>query len=127
MVAIAQRSKAPMQRMADQISGYFVVSVVLVAILTFFIWGLFGPNPSWVFGLINAVSVLIIACPCALGLATPMSIMLETGKAASHGVLFKNALAIELLESETLIVDKTGTPTEGSPKLSLIHQPRGWQ
>jgi Cu+-exporting ATPase len=116
MVAAAQRSKAPMQRMADVVAGYFVTGVVVIAALTFFVWGLFGPEPSWVFGLINAVAVLIIACPCALGLATPMSIMVATGKAATQGVLFRDAAAIEKLrEIDTLIVDKTGTLTEGKP------------
>ncbi|WP_025165244.1 heavy metal translocating P-type ATPase [Pseudomonas taeanensis] len=116
MVARAQRSKAPMQRMADTVAGYFVLGVIAIAILTFFAWGLFGPEPGWVFGLINAVAVLIIACPCALGLATPMSIMVATGKAASSGVLFRDASAIEnLCKIDTLIVDKTGTLTEGRP------------
>jgi Cu+-exporting ATPase len=116
MVASAQRSKAPMQRMADVVAGKFVMVVVLVAIATFFVWGLFGPEPSWVFGLINAVAVLIIACPCALGLATPMSVMVATGRAATQGVLFRDAGAIEKMrEVDTLIVDKTGTLTEGRP------------
>ena len=116
MVAMAQRSRAPMQRMADQVAGYFVVGVVGIALLTFFGWGLFGPEPSWVYGLINAVAVLIIACPCALGLATPMSIMVATGLGATHGVLFRDAAAIENLRKiDTLIVDKTGTLTEGRP------------
>jgi Cu+-exporting ATPase len=116
MVALAQRSRAPMQRMADVVAGYFVYGVVGAAALTFLGWGLFGPEPSWVFGLINAVAVLIIACPCALGLATPMSIMVATGRGATHGVLFRDAAAIEnLLEVDTLIVDKTGTLTEGRP------------
>ena len=120
MVAQAQRSRAPMQRMADVVAGYFVVTVVSVALLTFFAWGFFGPNSatesSWTFGLINAVSVLIIACPCALGLATPMSIMVATGKGAKNGVLFRDAAAIENLRKvDTLIVDKTGTLTEGRP------------
>ena len=116
MVALAQRSKAPMQRMADSIAGYFVMGVIAIALLTLLGWGLFGPEPSWVFGLINAVAVLIIACPCALGLATPMSIMVSTGKAASMGVLFRDASAIEnLCKIDTLIVDKTGTLTEGRP------------
>ena len=106
-----------MQRMADQVAGYFVVSVVSVALLTFVMWGLFGPQPSWVYGLINAVAVLIIACPCALGLATPMSIMVATGKAATQGVLFRDAAAIENFRKvDTLIVDKTGTLTEGKPR-----------
>ena len=116
MVAQAQRSRAPMQRMADVVAGYFVLTVVSVALLTFFVWGFFGPQPSWVFGLINAVAVLIIACPCALGLATPMSIMVATGKGATSGVLFRDAAAIENLRKvDTLIVDKTGTLTEGRP------------
>lgn len=116
MVAQAQRSKAPMQRMADIVAGYFVVTVVAIALLTLFAWGLFGPEPSWVFGLINAVSVLIIACPCALGLATPMSIMVATGRGATQGVLFRDAAAIENLRKvDTLIIDKTGTLTQGKP------------
>ncbi len=116
MVAAAQRSKAPMQRMADVVAGTFVLVVVAIAVATFFVWGLFGPEPSWVFGLINAVAVLIIACPCALGLATPMSVMVATGRAATQGVLFRDAAAIEKMrEVDTLIVDKTGTLTEGRP------------
>ncbi|WP_439608077.1 heavy metal translocating P-type ATPase [Hydrogenophaga sp.] len=116
MVAQAQRSKAPMQRMADVVAGYFVLAVVGIALLTFFGWGLFGPEPSWVFGLINAVAVLIIACPCALGLATPMSIVVATGRGATHGVLFRDAAAIENMRKiDTLIIDKTGTLTEGRP------------
>ena len=116
MVAQAQRSRAPMQRMADVVAGYFVVSVVAVAALTFFAWGSFGPAPSWVYGLINAVAVLIIACPCALGLATPMSIMVATGRGATQGVLFRDAAAIENFRKiDTLIIDKTGTLTEGRP------------
>jgi Cu+-exporting ATPase len=121
MVLQAQRSRAPMQRMADQVAGYFVVTVISVAVLAFFVWGLFGPNPSWVYGLINAVAVLIIACPCALGLATPMSIMVATGKAATQGVLFRDAAAIENFRKvDTLIVDKTGTLTEGKPRLDRV-------
>ena len=116
MVAQAQRSKAPMQRMADTVAAYFVYGVVGVALLTFLAWGIFGPQPSWVYGLINAVTVLIIACPCALGLATPMSIMVGTGRGATQGVLFRDAAAIEnLCKVDTLIVDKTGTLTEGKP------------
>ena len=116
MVVQAQRSKAPMQRMADAVAGYFVVAVVSIAILTLLGWGFFGPEPGWVFGLINAVAVLIIACPCALGLATPMSIMVATGNAATQGVLFRDAAAIENFRKiDTLIVDKTGTLTEGKP------------
>lgn len=117
LVAQAQRSRAPMQRLADSVAGYFVVTVVGIAIVTFFAWGIWGPAPSWVFGLINAVAVLIIACPCALGLATPMSIMVATGKAATQGVLFRDASAIEALRKvDAIIVDKTGTLTEGRPK-----------
>ena len=117
MVAQAQRSRAPMQRMADQVAGYFVMVVIGIALLTFLAWGLFGPAPSWTHGLINAVAVLIIACPCALGLATPMSIMVATGKAATQGVLFRDAAAIENFRKvDTLIVDKTGTLTEGKPR-----------
>ena len=116
MVAQAQRSKAPMQRMADRVAGYFVVVVVTIAVATFFAWGVFGPSPSWVYGLINAVAVLIIACPCALGLATPMSIMVATGNAATRGILFRDAAAIENFRKvDALIVDKTGTLTEGRP------------
>jgi len=121
MVLRAQRSKAPMQRMADQVAGYFVICVVAIALLTFFVWGVVGPEPSWVYGLINAVAVLIIACPCALGLATPMSIMVATGKAATQGVLFRDAAAIENFRKvDTLIVDKTGTLTEGKPRFNQV-------
>ncbi|MDP9010474.1 MAG: heavy metal translocating P-type ATPase [Pseudomonadota bacterium] len=117
MVTQAQRSKAPMQRMADHVAKYFVLSVVSVAMLTLIGWGLFGPSPSWAYGLINAVCVLIIACPCALGLATPMSIMVASGKAATQGVLFRDAAAIENFRKvDTLIVDKTGTLTEGKAR-----------
>lgn len=116
LVAQAQRSKAPMQRMADRVAGYFVLAVVGIALVTFFAWGVLGPEPSWVHGLVNAVAVLIIACPCALGLATPMSIMVATGNAATRGILFRDAAAIENLRRvDTLIVDKTGTLTEGRP------------
>ena len=116
LVAQAQRSRAPMQRMADLVAGYFVMAVVVIAIITVFVWGFFGPQPSWVYGLINAVAVLIIACPCALGLATPMSVMVATGRGATQGVLFRDAAAIENLRKvDTLIVDKTGTLTEGRP------------
>ena len=121
MVAQAQRSKAPMQRLADRVAGGFVLAVIGVAVLTFLAWGLYGPQPSWVWGLINAVAVLIIACPCALGLATPMSIMVATGKAATRGILFRDAAAIENLRRvDTLIVDKTGTLTEGRPVLDRV-------
>ncbi len=127
MVVQAQRSKAPMQRMADQVAGYFVVAVVSIALLTFFGWGLFGPEPSWIYGLINAVAVLIIACPCALGLATPMSIMVATGNAATQGVLFRDAAAIEnFCKFDTLIVDKTGTLTEGKPRFDRVVATSGY-
>ena len=116
MVAQAQRSRAPMQRLADVVAGYFVIVVIAIAILTLLAWGIFGPQPSWVYGFVNAVAVLIIACPCALGLATPMSIMAATGRAATQGILFRDAAAIEgLRKVDTLIVDKTGTLTEGRP------------
>ena len=121
MVAAAQRSRAPMQRMADEVAGRFVLIVVAVAVLTLLAWGFLGPEPSWVYGLINAVAVLIIACPCALGLATPMSIMVATGRGAAHGVLFRDAAAIENLRRvDTLIVDKTGTLTEGKPVFERV-------
>jgi Cu+-exporting ATPase len=121
MVADAQRSRAPIQKLADVVAGYFVPAVVLTAIVTFVVWALLGPSPAMAFALINAVAVLIIACPCALGLATPMSIMVATGKGASFGVLFKNAEAIEVLRQvDTLVVDKTGTLTEGKPQLVTI-------
>ena len=116
LVAQAQRSRAPMQRMADKVAYWFVLAVLAVALLTFLGWGFFGPDASWTYAVLNAVSVLIIACPCALGLATPMSIMVATGRAARAGVLFRDAEAIERLGSiDTLIVDKTGTLTEGRP------------
>jgi Cu+-exporting ATPase len=121
MVAEAQRSRAPIQKLADQVSGYFVPIVVGAAVLTFVIWGLWGPAPRLAHGLVNAVAVLIIACPCALGLATPMSIMVAMGRGATAGVLFKNAEAIELMRKvDTLVVDKTGTLTEGKPKLVSV-------
>lgn len=121
MVANAQRSRAPMQRLADVVAGYFVSAVVVVAVVTLLVWGLFGPEPRWVYGLANAVAVLIIACPCALGLATPMSIMVATGRGATHGILFRDAAAIEHLRKiTTLIVDKTGTLTEGRPAFEQV-------
>ena len=127
MVAQAQRSRAPMQRMADVVAGWFVVGVVAIALLTFFAWGLLGPQPGWVHGLINAVAVLIIACPCALGLATPMSIMVASGRGATSGVLFRDAAAIENLRKvDTLIVDKTGTLTEGRPAFERAVAAPGW-
>ena len=121
MVAEAQRSRAPIQGLADKVSAYFVPAVVLIAIVTFVVWALVGPAPSMVYAIVNAVAVLIIACPCALGLATPMSIMVGTGRGATAGVLIKNAEALELLEKvDTVVVDKTGTLTEGKPKLVSV-------
>ncbi len=126
MVAEAQRSRAPIQKLADVVSGYFVPIVVLIAAATFAIWALWGPEPRMTHALINAVAVLIIACPCALGLATPMSIMVATGRGASLGVLFKNAEAIETLRKvDILVVDKTGTLTEGKPTLVSVIANRG--
>src|SRR5207253_2454755 len=114
MVGEAQRTRAPIQRLADVISSYFVPIVVLVAVITFFAWSLFGPEPRLAYALLNAIAVLIIACPCALGLATPMSIMVGTGRGATAGVLIKNAEALEIMEKvDTVVVDKTGTLTEG--------------
>lgn len=121
MVADAQRSRAPIQRLADQVAGWFVPTVIAVAIAAFAAWAWFGPEPRLAFGLVAAVSVLIIACPCALGLATPMSIMVGVGRGAQGGVLIKNAEALERMEKiDTLVVDKTGTLTEGKPKLVAI-------
>lgn len=121
MVAKAQRSRAPIQRMADTVSGYFVPVVVLFAIVTAVIWGIWGPEPKLAYAIVNAVAVLIIACPCALGLATPMSIIAGTGRGAHAGVLIKNAEALEIMEKvDTLIIDKTGTLTEGKPKLMEV-------
>ncbi len=126
MVADAQRSRAPIQKLADQVAGYFVPTVVGIAVVTAFAWGLAGPAPRMAHALINAVAVLIIACPCALGLATPMSIMVATGKGATAGVLFKNAEAIEVMRKvDTLVVDKTGTLTEGKPKLVTVEPADG--
>src|SRR2546423_2625310 len=128
MVAEAQRSRAPIQKLADVVSGYFVPAVILIAIITFIVWAALGPEPRVVYAIINAVAVLIIACPCALGLATPMSIMVAMGKGAQVGVLFKNAEAIEVLRQvDTLVVDKTGTLTEGKPKLVTVVPAEGWE
>jgi P-type Cu+ transporter len=122
MVAQAQRSRAPIQRMADQVSGWFVPAVIAAAVLAFTAWALWGPEPRLTFGLVAAVSVLIIACPCALGLATPISIMVGVGRGARAGVLIRNAEALERLEKiDTLVIDKTGTLTEGRPALTVIH------
>jgi Cu+-exporting ATPase len=126
MVAEAQRSRAPIQRLADQVSGYFVPAVIAVAIAAFVAWAVFGPEPRFAFGLVAAVTVLIIACPCALGLATPMSIMVGVGRGAQAGVLIKNAEALERMERvDTLVVDKTGTLTEGKPRLVAISPAQG--
>jgi Cu+-exporting ATPase len=127
MVAEAQRSRAPIQGLADQISAWFVPAVVVIAILSFATWSMFGPAPAMAFAIVNAVAVLIIACPCALGLATPMSIMVGTGRGAQAGVLVKNAEALELTEKiDTLVVDKTGTLTEGKPRLVAVHPASGF-
>src|SRR5271156_707798 len=121
MVSDAQRSRAPVQRLADKVAGYFVPAVVLIAVLTFVGWALFGPQPKMAHALLSAVAVLIIACPCALGLATPMAIMVGTGRGALAGVLIKNAEALEILEKvDTLVVDKTGTLTEGKPRVTSV-------
>src|ERR1051325_4540032 len=121
MVAEARRSRARIQKLADVVSGYFVPAVVLIAAITFVVWSVWGPEPRMAHGLVNAVAVLIIACPCALGLATPMSIMVATGRAALNGILFKNAEAIEVMRKvDTLVIDKTGTLTEGKPQLQSV-------
>lgn len=127
MVSEAQRSRAPIQRIVDIVAGYFVQIVVSIAVITFIVWAWIGPEPRFAHALINAVAVLIIACPCALGLATPMSVMVATGKGATVGVLFKNAEAIEVMKKiDTLVVDKTGTLTVGKPKLITVVPARGW-
>lgn len=127
MVSQAQRSRAPIQKSADRVSGYFVPVVILISLITFIVWYVFGPEPSLGYALVNAVAVLIIACPCALGLATPISIMVGTGKGAMAGVLIKNAEALETMEKiDILVVDKTGTLTEGKPKLVSVIYQEGW-
>jgi P-type Cu+ transporter len=127
MVAAAQRSRAPIQRLADQVAGWFVPAVILVAVLAFIAWATFGPEPRLAYGLVAAVAVLIIACPCALGLATPMSIMVGVGRGAQAGVLIKNAEALERMEKvDTLVVDKTGTLTEGKPKVVAVVAAQGF-
>ncbi|HEX6071903.1 MAG TPA: copper-translocating P-type ATPase, partial [Sphingomicrobium sp.] len=127
MVAAAQRSRAPIQKLADKVSAWFVPSVVLVSLIAFVTWSLFGPPPPLSHAIVNAIAVLIIACPCALGLATPMSIMVGTGRGASAGVLIKNAEALELMEKiDTLVVDKTGTLTLGKPKLIAVETTNGF-
>ncbi|MBE2250143.1 MAG: heavy metal translocating P-type ATPase [Myxococcus sp.] len=126
LVSEAQRSRAPIQRLADVVSSWFVPIVIAVAVLTALVWGAFGPEPRLTFALVNAVAVLIIACPCALGLATPMSIMVGTGRGAQVGVLFRNAEALEVLRAvDTLVVDKTGTLTEGKPRLRTVRAAEG--
>ena len=121
MVASAQRSRAPIQRLADQVAGWFVPAVIGIAVLAFVAWAVFGPEPRFAYGLVAAVAVLIIACPCALGLATPMSIMVGVGRGAQAGVLIKNAESLERMEKvDTLVIDKTGTLTEGRPKVVAI-------
>lgn len=128
MVGEAQRSRAPIQKLADSVAAYFVPAVIVVAIITFVVWAVFGPPPQMAHGIVNAVAVLIIACPCALGLATPMSIMVATGKGAAFGVLFKNAEAIEVMRKvDTLVVDKTGTLTEGKPKVVAVEAAVGFE
>lgn len=127
MVGDAQRSRAPIQRLADTVSGWFVPIVIVVAIATFAVWSLYGPEPRFAHALVNAVAVLIIACPCALGLATPMSIMVGTGRGAELGILLRNAEALEILEKvNTIVVDKTGTLTEGKPKLTAVEPAVGF-
>ncbi len=127
MVSEAQRSRAPVQKLADRVSGYFAPAVILVAILTFIVWAIYGPEPRMAHALLNAVAVLIIACPCALGLATPMAIMVGTGRGALAGILVKNAEALEILETvDTLVVDKTGTLTEGRPRVTSVIPAAGW-
>jgi Cu+-exporting ATPase len=126
MVAHAQRSRAPIQKLADKVSAFFVPAVVLVAVVAFIVWALVGPPPAMAYALLNAVAVLIIACPCALGLATPISIMVATGRGAGAGVLFRNAEAIERMRQvDTLIVDKTGTLTQGKPRLDVVEPVAG--
>lgn len=128
MVAAAQRSRAPIQKLADTVSGWFVPSVVAASVISFIVWSLFGPAPPLSHAIVNAIAVLIIACPCALGLATPMSIMVGTGRGASAGVLVKNAEALELMEKiDTLVVDKTGTLTVGKPKLVAVELANGFE
>ncbi|NOY62047.1 MAG: heavy metal translocating P-type ATPase [Gammaproteobacteria bacterium] len=128
MVAEAQRSRAPIQKLVDVVAGYFVPTVMIIAAITFLIWTFFGPEPAIAYAIINAVAVLIIACPCALGLATPMSIMVGTGKGAMMGVLIKNAEALEIMQKvDTLVVDKTGTLTEGKPKLVSVFANAGFE
>jgi Cu+-exporting ATPase len=126
MVSQAQRSRAPIQRLADKVAGWFVPAVIAIAVITFIAWAIFGPEPRFGHAIVNAVAVLIIACPCALGLATPMAIMVGTGRGAHAGVLIKNAEALEILEKvDTLVIDKTGTLTEGKPRVTSFSDPSG--
>jgi len=128
MVAQAQRSRAPIQRMADQVAGWFVPAVIAVAAVTFVAWLAWGPEPAFSYALVTAVAVLIIACPCALGLATPMSIMVGVGRGAQHGVLIRDAEALERMEKvDTLVVDKTGTLTEGRPTVVHVEAAPGFK
>jgi len=128
MVANAQRSKAPIQKLADKVAGYFVPAVVAIAVIAFFVWWLWGPQPRLAYAVVSAVAVLIIACPCALGLATPVSIMVGTGRGATSGILIKDAQALEILEKvDTLVVDKTGTLTQGKPKLVKVYAKKGFK
>src|SRR5205823_1746024 len=121
MVAEAQRTRAPIQRVADAVAAWFVPAVVAVSVLTFAAWAVLGPAPRMAYALVNAVAVLIVACPCALGLATPMSIMVATGRGAAEGVLVRNAEALETLAKvDTLVADKTGTLTEGKPRVAAV-------
>ena len=127
MVAEAQRTRAPIQRLADRVAAYFVPAVIAASAITFVVWAVSGPEPRFAHALVSAVAVLIIACPCALGLATPMAIMVGTGRGARAGVLIKNAEALELLARvDTLVVDKTGTLTEGRPRLTAIDVAGSW-
>ena len=127
MVSQAQRSRAPIQRLADVVSSYFVPAVLVASVLTFIVWGLYGPQPRFAHALVNAVAVLIVACPCALGLATPMAIMVGTGRGAGEGILIRNAEALEVFEKvNTLVVDKTGTLTEGKPRLTTVFPSEGF-
>ncbi len=121
MVSAAQRTRAPIQRLADQVAVYFVPAVLVAAVVTFVVWAMVGPEPRLGHALVNAVAVLIIACPCALGLATPMAIMVGTGRGASEGILIRNAEALEVLATvDTLVIDKTGTLTEGKPGVTSV-------
>ena len=125
IVGEAQRSRAPIQRLADTVAAYFVPAVLFAAVVTLIVWALLGPQPRLAYALVNAVAVLIVACPCALGLATPMAIMVGVGRGAHAGVLIKNAEALEILEKvDTLVIDKTGTLTEGKPRVTSVQVAR---